>query len=158
MRTLVLIFGVLFLTNAWGQSQTGQSNGIARGCIDRVLCPPSAYVVPSCGELPSTFPAGSLGPLTMDTTGKLCVGSAGSPSGNPGVGRDRGIVVASCGTPPQTYHAGQVMALTTDEHGDLCTSGSGGGGGGGTACTNGATDLSLTTGCNIFFYVAGVFP
>ena len=34
----------------------------------------------------------------------------------------------------------------------------GGGGSGPTACTPGAIDLSLTTGCNIPFYVGGIFP
>ncbi len=32
------------------------------------------------------------------------------------------------------------------------------GSGGGTPCTAGAIDLSLTTGCNLPFYVGGVFP
>jgi hypothetical protein len=32
------------------------------------------------------------------------------------------------------------------------------GSGGGTPCTAGGLDLSLTTGCNIPFYVGGVFP
>jgi hypothetical protein len=33
-----------------------------------------------------------------------------------------------------------------------------GGGGGGPACTAGAFDLSLATGCNIPFYLDGVIP
>jgi len=38
------------------------------------------------------------------------------------------------------------------DHGSPC------GGGGGVACTAGAVDLSLTTGCNIPFYLGGIFP
>jgi hypothetical protein len=30
--------------------------------------------------------------------------------------------------------------------------------GGGTGCTAGAIDLSLTTGCNIPFFIGGIFP
>jgi hypothetical protein len=46
-----------------------------------------------------------------------------------------------------------VNANTIGDSGSPC-----GSGGGGTACTAGSLDLSLTTGCNVPFYVGGVFP
>jgi hypothetical protein len=46
-----------------------------------------------------------------------------------------------------------VNANTVGDSGAPC-----GGGPPPTACTAGALDLSLTTGCNVPFYVGGIFP
>lgn len=46
-----------------------------------------------------------------------------------------------------------VNSYTLGSSGSPC-----GSGGGGTPCTAGGIDLSLATGCNVAFYIGGVFP
>lgn len=64
MKYLVCLLVFLMATSAWAQT------------------PPqgTAWVVSSCGTPPRTYTAGTTQPLTVDTTGALCNGSAAGAS------------------------------------------------------------------------------
>lgn len=79
-----------------------------------------ALVVSSCGALPAQFKAGNPAPLTVDTTGKLCMGASGSvaPLTVRSLAVLTGLAVSSCGS--STYKAGRAGPLTIDLNGNAC--------------------------------------
>ena len=80
----------------------------------------NALVVSACGALPAQFTAGNPAPLTVDTTGKLCMGASGSVAALTvrGAPTLTGLAVSSCGS--ATYRTGRAGPLTIDLNGNAC--------------------------------------
>lgn len=56
------VVGAILAVAAWGAFQAQA----------QTIPPGMAVVVATCGTLPNNWPVGSLSPVTINTTGKLC--------------------------------------------------------------------------------------